>query len=294
MIENNQNNKLNPLVSVLMTSYNRELYIAEAIESVLASTYKNFELIIVDDHSHDKTVSIAERYKAQDHRVSIHINEKNLGDYPNRNKAAEYAKGIYLLYVDSDDTINEDSIKYCVNSMQNNIEADFAMIFLINKISYPVLMKPYTSIHNHFFREPFLIMGPGATFLQRSFFEKIGKYPTLYGPANDMYFNLKAAHSGNILLLPYNFLNYRIHLGQEMNNKNGYLINRYLFLRDALNELNFELTPKEKNWISNKNRRRFLKNIFKYYKQNLDLKSTYEKLKITGFTFNDFLKAIFH
>ena len=79
-----------------------------------------------------------------------------------------------------------------------------------------------------------------------------------------------------------------------MNNKNSYLINRYLFLRDALNELDLELTPKEKNWISNKNKRRFLKNIFKYFKQDFDLRSTHEKLKITGFTFKDCLKAIFH
>ena len=283
-----------PLVSVLMTAFNRENFIGEAIKSVLASTYKNYELIIVDDLSTDKTVSIAESYKEKDERVRFYINAKNLGDYPNRNKAAEYAKGIYLLYVDSDDTINEDAIEYCVNSMQNNSEAEFAMIFLKNKISTPILMKPRESIHNHFFKEPFLVMNPGSTFLRKSFFENIGKYPTLYGPANDMYFNLKAAKNGNILLLPYNFLNYRIHEGQEMNNKNSYLINRYLFLKDALNELNFGLTQKEKNWVSNKNRRRFLKNIFKYFKQDFDLKSTYEKLKITGFSFKDFLKAIFH
>ena len=282
------------LVSVLMTSYNREAFIEEAIRSVLASTYNHFELIIVDDLSTDKTVSISESYREKDERVRLYINEKNLGDYPNRNKAAEYAKGVYLLYVDSDDTINDDAIEYCVNSMQNNIEADFAMIYLINKIPSPILMKPYESIHSHFFKEPFLIKNPGGTFLKKAFFENIGKYPTLYGPANDMYFNLKAAKNGNILLLPYNFLNYRIHEGQEMNNKNSYLINRYLFLKDALNELDFELTLKEKNWITNKNKRRFLKNIFKYFKQDFDLKSTYEKLKITGFTFKDFLKAIFH
>ena len=58
-----------PLVSVLMTAYNREKYIAEAIESVLASTYKNFELIIVDDCSKDKTVEIARRYAKKDQRI---------------------------------------------------------------------------------------------------------------------------------------------------------------------------------------------------------------------------------
>src|ERR1041384_7268362 len=101
----------NPLVSVLMTAYNREDYIAEAIESVLASTYTNFELIIVDDCSSDNTVAIAKEYKAKDKRIKVYVNEKNLGDYPNRNKAASYANGDFLMYVDSDDKILTDGIQ---------------------------------------------------------------------------------------------------------------------------------------------------------------------------------------
>src|SRR5260370_37746092 len=92
-----------PLVSVLMTAYNREKYIAQAIESVLASTYTNFELIIVDDRSTDYSVEIARGYERKDKRVRVHVNEKNLGDYPNRNKAASYAVGKYIRYLDSDD-----------------------------------------------------------------------------------------------------------------------------------------------------------------------------------------------
>jgi glycosyltransferase involved in cell wall biosynthesis len=80
-----------PIVSVLMTSFNREKYIAEAIESVLASTYKDFELIIVDDVSTDATVAIAEKYAKQDGRIKVYKNQNNLGDYKNRNRAASYA-----------------------------------------------------------------------------------------------------------------------------------------------------------------------------------------------------------
>ena len=93
-----------PLVSVLMTAYNRKKYIAEAIESVLASTFQDFELIIVDDCSRDHTVEIVRLYTS-DPRLQVHVNEKNLGDYPNRNRAASLAKGQYLKYVDSDDYI---------------------------------------------------------------------------------------------------------------------------------------------------------------------------------------------
>src|SRR5438309_1057271 len=95
----------NPLVSILMTSYNRERYIAEAIESALKSTYTEFELIIVDDGSKDRTVEIARSFESKDKRVKVYVNEHNLGDYPNRNRAAGYATGKYIKYLDADDMI---------------------------------------------------------------------------------------------------------------------------------------------------------------------------------------------
>ena len=63
-----------PLVSVLMTAFNREQFIAEAIDSVLASTYTNFELIILDDGSADNTVAIAKQYEAIDASVRVYVN----------------------------------------------------------------------------------------------------------------------------------------------------------------------------------------------------------------------------
>ena len=111
-----------PLVSVLMTAYNREKYIAEAIESVLASTYTHFELIIVDDRSADQTVSIAKEYETRDQRIKVYVNEENLGQFPNRNKAATYARGKYIKYLDSDDRLYDFSLDYCVNMMEKNPE----------------------------------------------------------------------------------------------------------------------------------------------------------------------------
>ena len=66
----------NSLISVLMTVYNREKYIAEAIESVINSSYQNWELIIVDDQSKDRSVEIARCY-GKDDRIKVYINEKS-------------------------------------------------------------------------------------------------------------------------------------------------------------------------------------------------------------------------
>ena len=84
-----------PLVSVLMTSYNRELYITEAIESVMASTYANWELIIVDDRSKDKTVEIVNSFPQQNIRL---IERKDTGIYDAMNQALTEAKGEFIYF----------------------------------------------------------------------------------------------------------------------------------------------------------------------------------------------------
>ena len=83
-------------VSILTTVYNRDKYLSACIESVLANSYQDWELIIVDDVSSDASVVIARAYEQKDARIKVYVNDKNLGDYPNRNKAASYAKDIDL------------------------------------------------------------------------------------------------------------------------------------------------------------------------------------------------------
>ncbi|MFN7116755.1 MAG: glycosyltransferase family 2 protein [Saprospiraceae bacterium] len=280
-----------PLVSILMTVYNREKYIAEAIESVLASTYTNFELIIVDDCSKDNSVTIAQSYARKDSRIRLYVNEKNLGDYPNRNKASSYAKGEYIMFVDSDDKIFPDGFSNCVEAMLSFPHASFGMM------DWQSIGKPYTlvseqAIKNHFFKKPFLTIGPGGTIIKRSFFEHIGKYPELYGPANDMYFNLKATAQSEIVMLPFEFMYYRRHEGQEINNTYAYMYNNYLYLQDALLELPLGLNQSEIQWLQKKNKRRFAFNIIKYFFKNGDIGKTWDAIQKTKFTFKDFMIAV--
>ena len=283
-----------PLVSVIMTAYNRELYIAEAIESVLQSTYKNFELIIVDDCSTDKTVSIAKKYQGLDSRIFLYVNKKNLNDYPNRNRAASYAKGEYIMFVDSDDKIYPESIKYCLDLICENPEVKMGMICYGNDELKDKVIKRYESIYTHFFNKQLLTVGPGGTILKRSFFEQIGKYPEKYGPANDMYFNLKAASVTDIFLFGYDFLFYRIHSGQEQNNKLSYLYNNYNYLKDALHDIDMHLTQKQIVFLRKKNKRRFIINSFNHYKETKELSEVIKACKSANFSFKNFLQGVFN
>ena len=92
-----------PLVSVVMPAYNSEKYIAEAIESILNQTYKNFEFIIVHDGSTDKTLEIIQKYAKKDKRIRVIDNEKNIGNNRSRNKGIFASQGKYIATQDSDD-----------------------------------------------------------------------------------------------------------------------------------------------------------------------------------------------
>lgn len=281
-----------PLVSVLMTAYNRQQYIPEAIDSVLASTYPHFELIIVDDGSRDDTVSIARKYAAQDNRIKVYVNERNLGDYPNRNRAAGYAVGEFIMYCDSDDTFLPSALQDCVSAMLLHPEVPFGMYWPHSKTA-PFVLAPETAIHQHFFDSPFLTIGPGGTIIRRSFFEEVKGFPEKYGPANDAYYNLKCGARAPILMLPFEFVVYRRHEGQEINNTYSYLYNLYLYLRDALEELDLHLTPKEKRWVGKKNKRRFFVNLVRFFLKTRDLKRLRDLVQRTNFGYKDVYDAIF-
>lgn len=161
-----------PFVSVLMTCYNRQKYIAAAIESVLASSYKNFELIIVDDASTDGTADIIRGFAEKDERIKVYVNDKNLGDYPNRNKAASYAKGTYLKYVDSDDYIYPNGLEVMVNNMEQFPSAGFGLCSLKPDAErpFPFMLSPKESYQYHFFGPGLFHKGPlTAIFLKSAF-----------------------------------------------------------------------------------------------------------------------------
>ncbi len=283
-----------PLVSVLMTSYNREKFLAEAIESVLASTYSNFELLIVDDGSKDATVSIARSYQEKDSRIAVYVNENNLGQFPNRNKAISLAKGEYVLFADSDDTLLPGGIENLVKVMQQFPSASFAMKYYSSEPVEPFLIEGKKAIQQHFFKKHFLLIGPGATFSKRSFFDTTKGYPVQYGAAGDLYYNLKACCFTDLLLVPFDFMTYRVHGDQELNNPYAYIYNYYLYLRDALNELPMGLSEKEIDWLRRKNSRRFFVNVVRYFFTTFNVSKTLYLLRVTKFRFKNLLEAIFN
>ena len=114
------------LVSIITPNYNCEKFIEETINSVLAQTYNNWEMIIVDDCSSDKSFEIACAYSNKDKRIKVFKNEKNSGAAISRNKAIEMSRGEYLAFLDSDDIWMPNKIQTQLSFMkQHNCDFSF-------------------------------------------------------------------------------------------------------------------------------------------------------------------------
>lgn len=127
-----------PLVSIIMPAYNCEKYIAESINSVLMQSYKNYELIIIDDGSKDKTVEIIKNFSLRDSRLKICINKKNQGVSYSRNKGIEIAVGEWIAFLDSDDLWKETKLEeQILLALEKNVSFLFTGSSFINETGQP-------------------------------------------------------------------------------------------------------------------------------------------------------------
>ncbi len=111
---------LNKLVSIITPLYNAEKYIETTIQSVQYQTYKNWEMIIVDDCSKDRGPEIVKKYIENDNRIKLMKLEKNSGGAVARNRAIKEAKGKYIAFLDSDDLWYPEKLEKQLKFMEEN------------------------------------------------------------------------------------------------------------------------------------------------------------------------------
>ena len=111
---------MEPLVSIIMPCYNAERYVAQSIESVLAQTYQNWELLITDDGSTDKSVESVSKYCTKDDRINILVPDEHQGIARTRNMSIARAKGKFVAFLDSDDIWYPEKLEKQVGYMLGN------------------------------------------------------------------------------------------------------------------------------------------------------------------------------
>lgn len=118
-----------PFVSVIVPVYNTENYVSKCLKSIGNQTYKSIEIIIVNDCSSDNSYKLCRDFEKTDRRVKVLSHEKNKGVSAALNTALEKAVGQFIMFVDSDDWIDNDGIEYLVNLVKLNPSTDLIRSF---------------------------------------------------------------------------------------------------------------------------------------------------------------------
>lgn len=204
----------NLLVSVVMPAYNSEKYISEAIESVLNQTFKDFEFIIIDDGSTDKTWEIIQEYAKKDERIIAFKNEKNLNNYATRNKGIKISKGKYIVWQDSDDISFPERLQKQVDFMEKNIEVgicgSYMQVFTDEK---DLNIRKY-SIDDKDLRKDIFKFSPiaqPAAIIRKSCYEKVGYYDDRFDATQDLDMTFRIGNEFKLANIPEVLIRYRVH-----------------------------------------------------------------------------------
>lgn len=150
---------MNELVSVIVPNYNCEKYIGECLDSIIAQTYHELEIIVVDDGSTDCSTKIVEQYMKKDNRIRL-IRQANMNAAIARNRGIEWAKGEFVYFIDSDDVLYENSISIMVHMMiERSCDMVVGNYVLIDENG---IIYQKDKIKNVDFREPMELCGERA------------------------------------------------------------------------------------------------------------------------------------
>ncbi len=116
---NNTVEDFNPLVSIVVPAYNAEDTLKNTVEDILSQTFNDFELILVNDGSTDKTEIICREYSDKDNRIVV-LSQKNGGLSNARNNGTKIAKGQYITYIDADDRVESYYLEYLIRALKEN------------------------------------------------------------------------------------------------------------------------------------------------------------------------------
>lgn len=211
-----------PQVSIVLPTYNREGYLPEAIESVLQQSFQDFELIIIDDGSTDRSEDVIRAY--EDQRI-VYVLQRNQGEFITTNTGLRMAQGEYLTWIHSDDIMPPDSLMHRVNCLNENREVDFCHgdIEIIdqngNKVQhFPASESDGLTAFKGYFkpvreRTPPWAVHHTTIMFRRAFIEKVGYWDERLPCAADFDWLLRALRRGRMRKVPGILYWYRDHPG---------------------------------------------------------------------------------
>jgi glycosyltransferase involved in cell wall biosynthesis len=240
-------------------------------------------------------VAIAQEYAARDARIKVYVNEKNLGDYPNRNQAASYSKGKYLKYLDADDLIYPHGLRLMVETMEQFPECALGISQEVAEDvkPYPFVMTPQETFQREFLQRGVLGLGPTATIIRQDAFEDVGGFTgTRYIGDTELWHNLAMKYP--VVKMVPGLIYWRQHDDQEITKGQDsffYLENSFKHSRSVLNQKELPLTALEREQALTRIYKRFSRSILTLVK-NRRFKTANQIKRSCGVTWFTILKSI--
>lgn len=245
-----------PLVSVLLPTYNNELYLSNAIKSILNQTFGDFEFIIIDDCSIDSTQNIINQFN--DKRIINVKNDENLGLIKSLNKGLSLAKGKYIARMDGDDYCFPKRLEIEVNFMEKN--SDIVIVggsHLQGDIDTPFLKKQYFPTSFFDIKAYSLFNCPlshiTVMFRKSVITDHNLQYDEKYKYAEDYALWNKLSEFGRVKNLPYFFAKYRQNVNGQTYKANNNQNDRFEILSKiqsmSFQKLGYKLNEKEKKIV---------------------------------------------
>ena len=198
------------MISIILSTYNNEKTIFHSIKSILYQSYQNFELIIINDFSSDKTKKIIHSFN--DSRIVYLENDKNIGRTLSRNKGIKEAKGEFIAIIDGDDIAVPRRLEVKLNYLMNNPSIDLVasniIFFTEDKVMGISNFKPRKLKKINFYLSP--LQMPHSTWMARAKFFKNFYYDPRADLIEDQDLLLRAHHKCQYVLLEEPFVFYRI------------------------------------------------------------------------------------
>jgi glycosyltransferase involved in cell wall biosynthesis len=216
---------MTPLVSIIIPTFDRPYYLQEAIEAVLAQTYRNIEVLIFDNGTLDETVAVAGNAARRDPRVRFQRNERNLGMSANFNALARAARGEFLVAIGDDDRLLPEFVSRLVGVMRPELRVAFSNHYLINAEGRR--LEPESREYTRHWGRDTIPAGVlenadaaawrqsipmSASLLRTADLQRLRFREDLNTP--DVEFFIRLAHEGaRFIFVPEYLMEYRIHLG---------------------------------------------------------------------------------
>jgi glycosyltransferase involved in cell wall biosynthesis len=233
-----------PNISIILPCFNHGLYIAQAIEGVLEQTYNDFELIIIDDGSQDKSKQIIEYYARKDKRIIPIFQGTNVGPGAARNAGLKISSGNFIAFCDADDIWEREKLKLQLNILSEFEEYDVvhsdAIIVDSNGNStgkkFSELFQKDKTLHGNLLNGICLtnFINTQTVLMKRRCFHSVGYFPEDCRVAEDWVYWVKLAKGHNFFYIDLPLAKYRIHKTSSNLDSRAYRESRIIAINDII------------------------------------------------------------